>query len=88
LPRNLYNSFNILIALDSFASAMFEVTYITPFFIALFGINYIGSVPCYFISLPNAFGTNTSLICMLYVGLERLCSIVFPIWSKLHKILK
>ncbi|KAL3079320.1 hypothetical protein niasHS_012329 [Heterodera schachtii] len=80
--------FNLLIAVESFGSLCWESSYVFPWFIALSGANVVSAELCLWLQFVSNWGVNVQNITMLFVALERLCGIIFPIWSKIERNVK
>ncbi|KAL3119543.1 hypothetical protein niasHT_010129 [Heterodera trifolii] len=80
--------FNLLIAVESFGSLCWESSYVFPWFIALSGVNVVSAEMCFWLQFVSNWGVNVQNITMLFVALERLCGIIFPIWSKIERNVK
>ncbi|KAL3070095.1 hypothetical protein niasHT_036636 [Heterodera trifolii] len=80
--------FNLLIAVESFASLCWEFSYVFPWFIALSGANVVSAELCFWLQFVSTWGVNVQSMTMLFVALERLCGIIFPIWSKIERNVK
>ncbi|KAL3075884.1 hypothetical protein niasHT_032087 [Heterodera trifolii] len=80
--------FNLLIAVESFASLCWEFSYVFPWFIALSGTNLVSAELCFWLQFVPTLGVSVQNMTMLFVALERLCGIIFPIWTKIDRNVK
>jgi hypothetical protein len=59
---------------------LFQLNQPIVFLIAALGINFVTLSQCFFIQVAPLFGILMAFQVMLLIGLERLSSILFPIW--------
>jgi hypothetical protein len=81
--RSLRSICNILIALDTCAITIFLPINIFGFSIVLSGLNFIpSSICCYIIQPLPQIGLNFSVICLLFIAIDRFLSVFQPVWYK------
>uniref|UniRef100_A0A914IGG1 G-protein coupled receptors family 1 profile domain-containing protein n=1 Tax=Globodera rostochiensis TaxID=31243 RepID=A0A914IGG1_GLORO len=79
--KNLRSICNLLIAIDSAFLALFQLSALIAFLIALFGINFVPVSTCFYLQALPIFSVMMSFCVMFQIGLERLANVLFPIWS-------
>jgi hypothetical protein len=70
---------NYLLGFICFYDAIYGTAGIVPF-VTMTGKWQIPLNVCFFLESPSPFSVTTSIDLMLLLGLERLVSVIFPIW--------
>jgi hypothetical protein len=70
---------NYLLCLICFYDALFGFAGIIPF-ITMTAQWPIPLMPCYFLAMPSIFPLANTIDLMFVLGVERLVSVLFPIW--------
>ncbi|KAL3086331.1 hypothetical protein niasHS_008196 [Heterodera schachtii] len=79
--KKLHNICNVLFALDSLFSALFQLNSLIILLIAVFGINFVPNSTCFYFQAVPVFSVLMSFCLMFQIGLERLANVLLPIWS-------
>uniref|UniRef100_A0A914HFT8 G-protein coupled receptors family 1 profile domain-containing protein n=1 Tax=Globodera rostochiensis TaxID=31243 RepID=A0A914HFT8_GLORO len=81
--NSLHGSCNILLAMESFFATTMNATYLVSFVVVVCGLRFIRYQYCFpIIILPGNVLGNCAQMTMVFTGLERLQSVLFPIWYK------
>ncbi|KAI1702459.1 serpentine type 7TM GPCR chemoreceptor srsx domain-containing protein [Ditylenchus destructor] len=82
--KNLQNSTSFLLALNAICNVLYEIEFIINAVVvtglAFNGLQVIQAKPCTFLLLLPIFATNASVLLMLFIGLDRLIRVMFPMW--------
>ncbi|KAI1712952.1 serpentine type 7TM GPCR chemoreceptor srsx domain-containing protein [Ditylenchus destructor] len=82
--KNLQNSTSFLLALNAICNVLYEIEFIINAIVvtglAFNGLQVIQVKPCTFLLLLPTFATNASVLLMLFIGLDRLIRVMFPVW--------
>lgn len=78
--RNLHSVCNILIALESFFAIFQDASYFVSFGVVTSGVKFIRYENCFPILIPMALCGEAAQITMVFTGIDRLISVLFPIW--------
>jgi hypothetical protein len=84
--RSLHSICNILIALESFLAIFQDASYFVSFFVVSSGLKFIRYQNCFPILLPLAVCGDAAQITMLFTGIDRLFSVLFPVWCEFSQI--
>ncbi|KAL3110822.1 hypothetical protein niasHT_014759 [Heterodera trifolii] len=80
--KNLRSMCNLLIALDSAFSALFQLSALIILLLPSVGKNFVPICLCFYLQFLPYFGVLMSTCLVFQIGLERLLNVLFPIWSK------
>lgn len=78
--RSLHGICNVLIALCALSNAVYEVSFLITFGVVASGRNVIPFMQCVYLQLIPAFAKYFSLCLLVFIGLDRLKSIICPTW--------
>ncbi|KAL3096381.1 hypothetical protein niasHS_004347 [Heterodera schachtii] len=78
--KELHSTCNILIALYAFSISFILIGNAVPFFIFLFGINFISLQLCFYIQIIPLLFASFAVLLKLCIGIDRLFGVSFPIW--------
>ncbi|KAL3107500.1 hypothetical protein niasHT_014217 [Heterodera trifolii] len=81
--KALHSTCNILIAIYAFSISFLLIGNSVPFFIFLFGINFISLQLCFYIQIIPLIFSSFAILLQLCIGIDRLFGISFPIWYKM-----
>ncbi|KAL3107495.1 hypothetical protein niasHT_014212 [Heterodera trifolii] len=81
--KTLHSTCNILIALYAFLISFILIGNSVPFFIFLFGINFISLQLCFYIQIIPILLSSFAVLLKLCIGIDRLFGVSFPIWYKM-----
>jgi hypothetical protein len=68
------------LAVGAVCDFTYHVSFFITFAISLSGINFIRLELCYWVQAVSVFGVFSSVWVVLFVGLDRLLSVLFPLW--------
>ncbi|KAL3086719.1 hypothetical protein niasHS_008201 [Heterodera schachtii] len=81
--KSLRSSCNILITFYAFSISFILIGDSVPFFVFLFGINFISLQLCFYIQIIPLIFAAFAISLQLCIGIDRLVGISFPIWYKM-----
>ncbi|KAH7715132.1 hypothetical protein AAVH_17510, partial [Aphelenchoides avenae] len=76
--RSLHGTCNILIALNACSTSLFQVSFLVTFGVVADGTNLVLFMRCVYAQLAPAFGQYFSLCLLVFIGLDRLKSVLLP----------
>lgn len=80
LFRSLHGACNVLIALSALSNAVYEVSFLITFGVVASGKNVIPFMQCVYLQLLPAFCKYFTLCLLVFIGLDRLKSVLLPTW--------
>ncbi|KAL3067871.1 hypothetical protein niasHS_016460 [Heterodera schachtii] len=81
--KTLHSTCNILIALYAFSISFILIGNSVPFFVFIFGINFISLQLCFYIQIIPLIFTALAILLQLCIGIDRLFAVSFPIWYQM-----
>ncbi|KAI1700221.1 serpentine type 7TM GPCR chemoreceptor srsx domain-containing protein [Ditylenchus destructor] len=78
--RNLRRTYHYLLALVVLCDVIYQMGHTVVLVILTTGINFVPLLPCFYIITIPLIGLNGSMIFILLLAMDRLLSVVFPIW--------
>uniref|UniRef100_A0A915CYR7 G-protein coupled receptors family 1 profile domain-containing protein n=1 Tax=Ditylenchus dipsaci TaxID=166011 RepID=A0A915CYR7_9BILA len=84
--RSIHNPCNIFLAFNALYCFVYELGHNASMFIVLTGINFIELQQCFYLQSVSLFGILIVPWLALAIGVDRLVSIIFPIWANKQNV--
>ncbi|KAL3102561.1 hypothetical protein niasHS_000889 [Heterodera schachtii] len=78
--KSVHGTCATLLAIGSAVDFVFLLSFSVPFAISLVGQNMISNFDCFFLQFVPNFGLFSSVSVVFFVGIDRLISVLFPLW--------
>ncbi|KAL3115165.1 hypothetical protein niasHT_016258 [Heterodera trifolii] len=78
--KSIHGTCATLLAIGSAVDFVFLLSFSVPFAISLVGQNMISNFDCFFLQFVPNFGLFSSVSVVFFVGIDRLISVLFPLW--------
>ncbi|KAI1718261.1 serpentine type 7TM GPCR chemoreceptor srsx domain-containing protein [Ditylenchus destructor] len=80
--RSLNNSYNYLLATTALSDILHQISYNVSMWHMITGQNMIDFLDCFYLQSYAVVGMAMSYVCIFLTAVDRLVSIVFPIWHR------
>ncbi|KAH7699990.1 hypothetical protein AAVH_32896, partial [Aphelenchoides avenae] len=76
--RSLHGICNVLIAMNAFCTAIYQVSFVISFAVVVDGRNLISLRLCYWLQVVPVFMKYFTLCQLIFIGIDRLKALILP----------